>query len=276
MRNKKVAEDARAKKKAVAEAQKMKADAATEKIAENNRLQERVIIIRGLLPETKLADVFDPFVELAPGPIFRAKLWPNNVAEIEFCTDTAARTVLALAKEHQLFIQGECVANVKLSRSKNALPALGHRSRVLGLYKTGTADITVKKDNLAVFLTRFGLQVERVLKHRLFVLTFTTVRFASWTDAERAMRLLAKHLPDVIVTYGSDLCGMKPSLGVPYKIAGRILGFLGLENSEQEKVNMVERAIYMCAILLLLLIMVWAFPDSERSAVRASGSKDGC
>lgn len=89
-RKKKAAEDARARKKAAAEAQKIKADVAAEKAAENNRLQERIIVIRALRREIKLADVFDAFVELAPGPIFRARLWPSNVAEIEFCTDTAA------------------------------------------------------------------------------------------------------------------------------------------------------------------------------------------
>lgn len=110
-----MAEDALAKKKAAAEKKKISEDAASEKARETDRLQQRIIIIRGLLPDTKLVDVFEPLVELAPGPVFRAKLWSNRIAEIEFCTDTAARMVLTLAKKRRLFIKGERVTNVEFS-----------------------------------------------------------------------------------------------------------------------------------------------------------------
>lgn len=206
-----MAEEELARRKAAAKQKKMQKDAKKKKAEERNRLQERVIIIRGLPPRTRLADVFDPLVELAPGDVFRSKLWENNMAEIEFCTDEAARGVLALATKGRLSIKGKHFYNPELARSQNELPVMGLKSRVLGLRQMSAGHMRVNNESLPTFLKRFNLEVERIVKHTPAAWA-VTVHFASWTDAERAMRLLAKYQPRIHVYYRPDPCGIKEEI----------------------------------------------------------------
>ncbi|KAG6357659.1 hypothetical protein INS49_013538 [Diaporthe citri] len=133
LRKQKIADDLLAKTKAAAEEKKRREDAAAEKTRQNNRLQERVIMIRGLPAGTELVDLFEPLVDLRPGPVFDAKFWSARIAAIEFCTDAAARRVLALAKQHRLYINGIQITTVQLMRSTNKIPAIGSESHVVVL-----------------------------------------------------------------------------------------------------------------------------------------------
>lgn len=240
---------------------------------ENNRLQERVIIIRGLPPRTKLADVFDPLVELAPGPVFRAKLWPNNMAEIEFCTDAAARTVFTLAKKNRLYIKGNCVINFELARSNNELPVTDYKSRVLGLRKMGHRAITVRNETLSAFLKRFSLEVERLEEHPLPLPDSVTVNFASWTDAERAMRLLGKYIPDVSVNYRPDPCEAKDNYAD--SMTSETAKSLGSESKRQKMTGTTDAGrntvagfvfavLVLFAVLTILLLLEQEFKAREQ------------
>lgn len=81
VRKQKTADDLFAKKKAAAD-KKRNEDTAAEQTRQNNRLQERVIVIRNLPPGTKLVDLLEPLVDLAPGPVFEARLWASSIATI--------------------------------------------------------------------------------------------------------------------------------------------------------------------------------------------------
>lgn len=138
-------------------------------------------------------------------------------------------------------------------------------------------DVTVNKESLPAFLKKFGLQVDRVVKHTISesMVTSTTVHFASWTDAERAMRLLAKHLPHVNVSYRSDPCGMKPEMTNKYEIAGRVWRF-----SHSKKMGREWDVAFVLLIIFLILITARNSPNAEKDTTRtrakAPGSKDAC
>ncbi|KAG8162858.1 hypothetical protein KVR01_007336 [Diaporthe batatas] len=255
-REQKMAEEELAKRKAVAKQKRLKEDAARKKAEENERLQERILVIRSLPPGTKLEDVFDPLIKLAPGPVFRATLWSNNMVEIEFCTEAAARVIFYLAKKDQLYIRDRSVINFELTRSKNELPVISNKSRVLVLRKKGFEGITLKNESLRSFFTRFNLQVERIVEHPPAAWSSVTVRLASWADAERAMRLLAKSQPHVNVQYGPDPCGMKDNM------ARSKVKLSGSEDTEQEETKSLDSVGDLVSNLFfigLLLLMVAFF-----------------
>ncbi|KAK7696994.1 hypothetical protein SLS64_014018 [Diaporthe eres] len=210
LRKQKIAEDWLAKKKAAAEEKKRREDAAAEKTRQNIMSQERVIMIRGLPAGTELVDLFEPLVDLAPGPVFDAKLWSARIAAIEFCTDAAARRVLALAQQQRLYIKGSRITSVQLTRSTNKIPAIGSGSRVVVLVGVNSLEPYVENEKVGDFLTRHGLRVERTVSP-LWTPGSSIIRLASWADADKASRLLAKHLPNLEINNGPDPCGNRKS-----------------------------------------------------------------
>lgn len=150
MRKRKIADDLLAKRIAAAE-KKRKEDAAA----------ERVIVIRSLPPGTKLADVFEPLVDLAPGPVFDATFWSARIAAIEFCTDSAARRVLALARDGRLFIKGSGLTTVQLIRSANKIPAMGSASRVVKVDEKGVLKMGLTRRDILYFLIGSASRTDR-------------------------------------------------------------------------------------------------------------------
>lgn len=257
LKKQKIADDRLAKKKAAAQEKKRREDVAAE-TRQNSLLQERVVVIRDLPPETEVVDLFKPLLELTPGPVFCARLRSRGTAEIEFCTATAARKVLTLAGMHRLFIKGVRVTNVSLSRSMNRLPVTGTRSRVLRLERIFGAGVCSQHDNPEGFLKSHGFQVERTVKDGTGASNSITVRFSSWAEAERARRLLDRHLRGFNVSYGPDPCGSESdSL---YRTAGDKPRSNGSANSKRKREetsgqagdSLVAKAIFLTIVLVLL------------------------
>lgn len=239
LRKQKIAEELLAKKQAAAENKKREEDAAAKKARERNRPQERIIVIRGLPPGTELVDLFEPLVDLTPGPVFDAKFWSNRIAAIEFCTDTAARKVLAMAQQRRLFIKGRPITTVEIIRSMNEIPTIGSVSRVVTLRRTKNLVVCVKDEKVDDFLMRHGLQVERTV-WRVDRPDDHSIRLASWADAEKARRLLTKHLPDLENIYGPDPCGTRDNF--LHRLAGYLLRSSGHADTERTRQSAVERA----------------------------------
>ncbi|KAI7786148.1 hypothetical protein LA080_004532 [Diaporthe eres] len=238
LRKRKIADDLLAKTKAAAEEKKRRKDAAAEKTRQNNMSQERVIIVGGLPAGTELVDLFEPLIDLAPGPVFDAKLWSARVAAIEFCTDAAARRVLALAQQQRLYIKGTRITTVQLTRSTNKIPAVGSGSRVVMLVGVSGLEPYVKNEKVGNFLTRHGLRVERTGNPLLTPPGSSIIRLASWADADKASRLLAKHLPNLEIKYGPDPCGNRKSF--LHVSLGYLLRSLGFSNTERNREETVE------------------------------------
>lgn len=257
LKKQRTAEHRLAKKQAAAE-KKRREDAAAETTKQNNLLQERVIVIRDLPPGTELVDLFKPLVELTPGPVFSAKLWCRRTAEVEFCTATAARMVLTLARMRRLFIKGELVTSVGLCRSLNRLPVTGTKSRVLRLGRTLGAGVYRNPENLEDFLKRHGLQVERTAKDGSEALNSTTVLFTSWAEAERARKLLTRHMRGFNVSYWPDPC--ESNSNSPYGTAADERRSYGSESSQQKpekKSGQVADALGEIVVILILALVVW-------------------
>lgn len=267
LRKQKTADDLLAKKKAAAE-KKRRDDVAAEQTRQNNRLQERVILIRSLPPRTNLVDVLEPFVDLAPGPVFDARCRSSRIAMIEFCTDSAARKVLAMAQQGRLHIRGSRINIVQLVRSTNKIPTIGSASRVLTV--RGKSIVDMHKD-IDDFLIQNGLQVERIVS-RISSLG-SSVRMASWADAEKAMGLLAKFLPDQKISYGPDPCGAKK--GLLLTNVNYLLRLIDLAGTERERENLEE---FVCAAFLgfcICFVLFLAYDYVERWWKTASvGTKD--
>lgn len=254
LRKQKIADDLLAKKKAAAEEKKSREDAAAEKTRQNIMSQERVIMIRGLPAGTELVDLFEPLVDLAPGPVFDAKLWSARIAAVEFCTDAAARRVLALAQQQRLYIKGRRITTVQLTRSTNKIPAVGSRSRVVILVGVSGLEPYVNNEKVGNFLTRHGLRVERT-RNPLWMPGSSIIRLASWADADKASRLLAKHLPNLEIKYGPDPCGNRKSfLHVNLGYLLRSLGFSDTERNREETVEIVSAVSVTCLICLVLYL----------------------
>lgn len=263
LRKQRIADDLLAKKKAAAE-KKRKEDAAA----------ERVIVIRSLPPGTKLADVFEPLVDLAPGPVFDARFWSARIVSIEFCTDSAARRVLALARNGRLFIKGNSFTTVQLIRSANKIPAVGSASRVVKVDEKGVLKMGLTERDILYFLMQNGLQVERIV-FRL-VEADCSIRLASWADAEKAIRLLAKFLPGVEISYGQDPCGA--SKGLLLTNVNYLLRSFGLAGTEREREVLEEFVFAACVVFCICLVLflaynhveIWWKPTSTRTEDESS------
>lgn len=272
LREQKIADDLLAKKNAAAAEEKRREDAAAEKTRQNNSLQERVIVIRGIPAGTELVDLFEPLVELSPGPVFDAKFWSARVAAIEFCTDGAARRVLALAQQHRLYIKGRRMTTVQLTRSPNKIPAIGTGSRVVILEGVRGLEVYVKGEKVGDFLKRHDLRLERYVAP-LWRPGCSIIRLASWADAEKASRLLAKNLPDLEITYGPDPCGERIS---PLLLnVGFLLRSLGFSDTERNREFAVESVSLVSITFLLCLVLYLAYKHVTRWWKTTSrGTKD--
>lgn len=235
LRKQKIADDLLAKKKA-ADEKKRREDAAAEQTRQKNRLQERVIVIRNLPPGTRLSDVFEPLVDLAPGPVFDARFWSARIVAIEFCTDIAARRVLALARKGRLFIKDSSVTVVQLIRSTNKMPAVGSASRVVNVNMNRVLAMGLTRKDVIYFLMQNGLQGERVVSR--VGRRDTSIRLASWADAEKAITLLAQFLPGLEISYGHDPCGAKK--GLLLTNVNCLLQSFGLAATERERVKLEQ------------------------------------
>lgn len=270
LRKQKTADDLLAKNKAAAE-KKRKEDAAAEQTRQKNRLQERVIVIRDLPPGTKLADVLEPLVDFAPGPVFDARFWSSRIATIEFCTDIAARRVFALARDDQLFIKGSGLTTVQLIRSANKIPAVGSASRVVKVDAKGVLKMGLTKKDILYFLNGNGLQVERIVL-RLGEVD-SSIRLASWADAEKAIRLLPKFLPGVEIGYGQDPCGANK--GLLLTKVNYLLRSFGLAGTEREREELEKFVFAACVVFCICLVLFLAYKHVERWWKTASvGTKD--
>lgn len=256
LRRQKAAEELAARRKAAADEEKRRNDEA-KKAREISRLQERIVLIQGLHPLTKLVDVFEPLVELAPGPVFDARLRSDRVVSVEFCTDAAARKVVGLAQQGELYIKGTKVTAVRLVRSTNKIPVVGSVSRVLLLGGVGTSIVRIDGEDIDDFLERHGLQVERAFC--FLGMTKVRIRLASWADAEKAKQLLERHLPKAEISYGPDPCGTRKT------IMHRLLTSFGFTDKERERQNVIEFFWFMfiTGVIIEALVLVYKYVPTE-------------
>lgn len=231
LRRQKAAEELAARRKAAADEERRRKDEEARKARETNRLQERIVLIQGLPPSTELVDVLEPLVDLAPGPVFDSKLWSARVASVEFCTGAAARKVLGLAQQGGLYVKGTKVT-ARLALSKNKIPVVGSVSRVVVVRGPISPDLRIGDEDVVDFLTRQGLQVDRFVS--LLGTPGTSVRLASWADAEKATELLQRHLPPrARISYGPDPCATRQT--VLHLNVGYLLTSFGFTNTERTR-----------------------------------------
>ncbi|KAL1859060.1 hypothetical protein Daus18300_009700 [Diaporthe australafricana] len=268
LRRQKMADDLSAKRKAAADKMKREQDAAAKKARERERLQERLVVIRGLGREIQLIDLFEPLIVLTPGAVFDARILPDGwgIATVEFCKDDAARRVLAhvSAEPHGLMIKGKRVTNVQLHRSGKKIPVTGLMSRVvilrgwgpgveLGVEVKGTSSYLNGIDgSLDDFLSKRRVRVERILS-KPHIFNTCTVRLASWADAERAKRLLHKQLPGLQIVYGPDPCETKGSIIHLY--AGYLRKSNDLVDTERDREQLVHIVVEAFETGLVFLVL---------------------
>lgn len=158
------------------------------------------------------------------------------------------------------------MTTVQLIRPTNKIPAVGTASRVVKVDARRIREMGGSAKHINYFLMQNGLRVEQIAI-RMGEPKYS-IHLASWAEAEKAIRLLAKGLPGLEISYDQDPCEAKKGLLVTN--FNDLLRSLELAGTERRRGKLGSLGLAAC-ILFCVLVLSLAYKYVNKRQKAAPG-----